>query len=138
MLDKYSLTATQYIVQKAKTFAELHDKKLLVVLFDPYRVLRTLLAGHERYDAELVQFLQDKGYHYFDMNLVHVADFEQFNLDVDGYYDRYFIGHYNPTGNHFFAYKIKDAVIQMLDPKPFPYGSKNSRSVNFEGYLDKY
>lgn len=138
LLDKYSLAATQYIVQKARAFAELHDKKLLVALFDPYRVLRTLLAGQERYDSELVQFLQDEGYHYFDMNLVHVDDFEQFNLDVEGYYDRYFIGHYNPTGNHFFAYKIKDAVIQMLDPKPFTYGSKNNRSVNFEGYLDKY
>ncbi len=138
LLDQYSLAASKYIVQKARSFAETNGKKLLVALFDPYRVLRALLQGQERYESDFVEFLEEDGYNYFDMNLVHVADFEQFNLDVDGYFDRYFIGHYNPTGNHFFAYKIKDAVIQMLDPKPFTYGAKNTRAINFEGYLNKY
>ena len=33
---------------------------------------------------------------------------------------QYFIGHYNPRGNHFFAYAIKDIVIEWLDPNRSP------------------
>ena len=32
--------------------------------------------------------------------------------------NRYFIGHYNPLGNHFCAFAIKDALVQLLDPRP--------------------
>jgi hypothetical protein len=31
---------------------------------------------------------------------------------------RYYIGHYNPRGNHFFAYGIKKAVVDLLKPQP--------------------
>ena len=37
LLDRYSLRATQYILEKAREFARQNGKKLLVVLFDPYR-----------------------------------------------------------------------------------------------------
>jgi hypothetical protein len=29
--------------------------------------------------------------------------------------------HYNPRGNHFFAYALKDRLLELLDPKPLPY-----------------
>jgi hypothetical protein len=31
---------------------------------------------------------------------------------------RYYIGHYNPKGNHFFAYSVKDALVDWPEPKP--------------------
>ena len=49
------------------------------------------------------------------------------------YIDR--IGHYNPRGNHFFAYAIKDHVVQWLDPKPITYRKLDPASVDFKGYL---
>ena len=37
------------------------------------------------------------------------------------YLAQYFIGHYNPRGNHFCAFALKDRLVQLLDPKPVPY-----------------
>lgn len=138
LLNKYAFEATKFILTKAKVFAESKGKKLLIALFDPYRVLRGLLAGQGRYDQEIVDFLRENGFNYFDMNLAHVDDYKDFNLSVDDYFKRYFIGHYNPTGNHFFAYKIKSHVVDMLEPKPIVYSKRDAQMIDFKGYLDKY
>jgi len=121
ILHKYGFAATKYVLAKAKDFAEANEKKLLVVLFDPSRVMRVLIESGERYDQEVVDFLKDNDFHYFDMNLIHVEDYKAFSLSVDKYMDRYFIGHYSPAGNHFFAFSIKDTIVEWLDPKPITY-----------------
>lgn len=136
LLDSYSFAATKFILTKAQAFAAEHGKKLLVVLFDPNRVTRSLLTGGTRYDQPIVDFLQARGFKYFDMNLVHVADFKAFNLSVDDYYKRYFIGHYSPAGNHFFATAIGSAVAAWLEPKPIIYRSDHQKSTDFKGYLE--
>jgi hypothetical protein len=51
----------------------------------------------------------------------HAIDFSQYKLEMKDYINKYFIGHYNPRGNFFCAYAIKDKLIEMIDPKPFPY-----------------
>ena len=48
------------------------------------------------------------------MNEIHLEDFKKFNLTLDQYMERYFIGHYTPAGNHFFAYAIKDKIVDLL------------------------
>jgi hypothetical protein len=138
LLDAYAFAATKDVLQKARAFAERHDKKLMIILFDPYRVTRALLSGGTRYDQEIVDFLEENGFTVFDMNLVHCEDYKRFNLSVDDYFRRYFIGHYNPAGNHFFAYAIKDRVVEWLDPKPLPYRDTNERIIDFKGYLEEY
>ena len=50
---------------------------------------------------------------------------------------RNFIGHYSPAGNHFFAYAIKDTVVEWLDPKPLTYQNQAQREITFDGYLPK-
>lgn len=137
LLDRYSLAATKYILAQARAFTAAHDKKLLVVLFDPNRVTRPLLTGGTRYDQPIVDFLQQHGFRYFDMNLVHVEDFKAFNLTVDQYYARYFIGHYSPAGNHFFASAITPTIVDWLDPKPIIFRGDHEKSTDFQGYLDK-
>jgi len=127
--------STRYILQATCDFAAQNNKKQMVILFDPYGATKQLLQGEPRVDQSVVDYLDDNGYNYFDMNLVHVADYKNFNLSVGEYYNRYFIGHYNPSGNHFFAYSIKPKVVQWLDPKPFTYQVKGNRSIGFEGYL---
>lgn len=50
---------------------------------------------------------------------------------VVGYRLGNFIGHYNPAGNHFFAYAIKKTVVDWLDPKPLPYRETEQRMIEF-------
>ena len=138
LLDAYSFAATKAILKKARAFTTHRDQKLMVILFDPYRVMRTLLEGSTtRYDQEIVDFLQENKFNVFDMNLVHQEDFKSFNLSVHDYFKRYFIGHYNPAGNHFFAYAIKDRVVDWLDPKPLPYRDTTRKMIDFKGYLQE-
>ena len=137
LLDAYSFEATKYILGKSKAFAEANDKNLLIVLFNPYQSMRELLEGKQRYDQTIVDFLDEAGFKYFDANREHVEDYKSFKLSIDAYYDRYFIGHYNPTGNHFFAYNIRPYVLEMLDPKPITYRKEGAASIDFEGYLEQ-
>jgi hypothetical protein len=138
LLDKYSFEATKYILIKAKEFVSSNDKKMMVIIFDPYRVTRPLMQGGKRYDQEIVDFLKENDINYIDMNIVHVEDFKNFNLSINDYFKRYFIGHYNPVGNHFFAYSIKDRIVEWLDPKPITYEDSARRTIEFKGYLQDY
>ena len=138
LLDEYGFAATKYILNKTSEFAQKNHKKLMVILFDPYNVLRSLLANGTRYDTEIVDYLKKNNFNYFDMNQVHLEDYKAFNLSVQDYYKRYFVGHYNPAGNHFFAYSIKQKVVDWLDPKPITYKKTDQKMTDFKGYLDQY
>ena len=135
VLDSYSFAATKYILRKARAFTEQEGKKLLVVLFDPSRVMRVLIESGSRYDQEIVDFLEENDFKYFDMNVVHAEDFKSFNLSFPEYRRRYFHGHYRPAGNHFFAFSIKDTIVQWLDPKPITYQDRATALKNFRDYV---
>jgi hypothetical protein len=111
-----------YILAKAGEFARQHDKKLLVVLFDPSRVLPQLVEGRPRYDQEIVDFLRENRFTYFDMNVVHAEDFKCFRLTYEQYRRRYLIGHYSPSGNHFFALRSRTLSSTGWIPSPSPTG----------------
>jgi hypothetical protein len=110
----------------------------MILLLDPYRVTRVLLEGGTRYDQEIVDYLDEKQFTVFDMNRVHCEDFKSFNLSSGDYFKRYFIGHYNPAGNHFFAYSLKDRVVDWMDPKPLPYRDTDQAIIDFKGYLPEH
>lgn len=135
LLDRYSLRASRYILEKARDFARRNGKKLLIVVFDPYRALGEMRRGEPRYDREFVADLVRDGFAVFDMNEVHLADFRKSGLPYDAYQKQYFIGHYNPRGNHFFAHAIGPKVVDWLDPKPITYRAADPKSVDFRGYL---
>lgn len=135
LLDRYSLEATRFTLGKVRDFARQQGKKLLIVLFDPRRVTRPLIEHQPRYDQAVVDYLREERFQYFDMNEIHVQDFARYCLSLDEYLKLYFIGHYNPRGNHFFAYSIKDTVVNWLEPKPLPYRSRDQELVDFDGYL---
>jgi hypothetical protein len=138
LLDLYSLRATRFILGKAREFSRQNGKKLLVILFDPYRAMAELQKSGTRYDQEIVDYLQKEKFDYFDMNEVHLQDFKKYKLPFDEYMKEYFIGHYSPRGNHFFAYAMKDRLLKWLDPKPLPYRKPNPESLDFKGYLVGY
>jgi len=135
ILDKYGFAATKHILAKAKDFAEANEKKLLIVLFDPSRVMRVLIESGERYDQEIVDFLEENNFHYFDMNLVHLEDYKAFSISLDEYMKRYFIGHYNPAGNHFFAFSIKNTIVKWLEPKPITYLEESKGVTDLDSFL---
>ena len=138
LLDEYAFEATKYILGKADEFVSANNKELMVIIFDPYRVTKQLLQGGKRFDREIVEFLEESDIKYIDMNLVHVEDFKSFNLSINDYFKRYFIGHYSPAGNHFFAYSIKDRIVEWLDPKPITYKDRTRKMIEFKGYLQDY
>ncbi len=135
LLNQYSFKATEYILPKLKAYAHKNNKKLLIVLFDPYRVTNSLITTGTRFDGKIVDFLEKGGYTYFDMNLVHANDYKNFNLGLADYYKRYLLGHYNPAGNHFFAFSIKSKMVEWLNPKPITYDRSDKKWVDFKGYL---
>ena len=135
LLDRYSLRATRLILEKAREFAQQKNKKLLVVLFDPYRAMNQLRQHLPRYDQEIVDFLAAEKFSVFDMNEVHVRDLQRFNLPYGEYMKLYLNGHYNPRGNHFFAHSIKDKIVDWLDPKPLTYQKRDPKTIDFKGYL---
>jgi hypothetical protein len=138
LLDKYAMRATKFILEKARDFCRQNNKKLLVLLFDPYRAMLEMHKTGTRYDQELVDYLGKEKFDYFDMNEVQLEDFKKYNLSYEAYLKEYFIGHYNPRGNHFFAYSIKDTVVKWLDPKPITYQKPDPDSIDFRGYLAGY
>ena len=40
---------------------------------------------------------------------------------LEDYLKQYFIGHYNPKGNLFHAWALKDKLVEKLNPKPAAY-----------------
>ena len=138
LLDRYSLSATEHILGKARDFARQNKKKLLVVLFDPGRVLPEMRTSGTRYDQQIVDYLTKERFDFFDMNDVHLRDFQNYRLSFADYMKLYFIGHYNPRGNHFFAYSIKNKVVEWLNPKPITYQKRDPQSVDFKGYLSEF
>lgn len=136
--NKYAFEATKYILKKTDAFCKVHGKELLLIHFDPFGVFKSMVRGESRYDQEIVDFIQSNGYRFFDMNSVHLEDFKNFNLTLDEYMNRYFNGHYTPSGNHFFAYALKDTLVDWLNPKPITYQQDDSKLIRFEGYLPKH
>ena len=135
LLDRYSLRATRFVLDKTRAFARENHKKLLVVLFDPSRAMAQMRRSETRYDQEIVDYLTKEQFNYFDMNEVQLRDFKKSNRPYEDYQRQYFIGHYSPRGNHFFAYSIKDVAIKWLDPKPITYRAPDPQLIDFGGYL---
>jgi hypothetical protein len=137
LLDQYALRATLAILDKANAFARGRGKNLLVVLFDPYRAMQQIKQGEPRYDQCVLDHLQRNSIRHVDMNLAHIADAEAYKLSWPDYMKRFFVngfGHYNPIGAHFFAYKLKDTIVDWLDPKPITY-RRSASGADYRGYL---
>lgn len=135
LLDRYAMEATRYTLGKAREFASKNRKKLLIALFDPARAMTDLREGRPRWDQPVVDYLKQHNFDYFDMNEAQLRDFALFRIPYEEYRKLYFIGHYNPRGNHLFAYSIKDKIVSWLDPKPVPYRERTGDAVDFQDYL---
>ena len=118
---KAALFSTEKIVEKINDFAQSHGKQVLYVLSYPASTIARRINEGTRWDHSFVDFMKRKNLPFVDLMDAHVMDFRQYKVDAKTYFAQYFIGHYNPRGNHFCAFALKDALVKLLDPKPLPY-----------------
>jgi hypothetical protein len=74
-----------------------------------------------RPDQPFVAFMQQNELPMVDLLQLHADESRRYQGELKDYLKQYFVGHYNPRGNLFTAFAIKDRVVQMLNPKPRPY-----------------
>lgn len=113
--------ATKNIITWTEEFAQKNNKKLMLILSFSQGGAAADLRGEPRFDQSFVDWLKGKSYPVVDMRDVFRADYKQYNLDVDSYLKRYYIGHQSPAGNFFAAWAIKDNLVNWLTPPPLPY-----------------
>lgn len=127
---QYGFQSTQYLLErKFRPYIESRGKKLMILLSYSLGSMGTYVTGGPRFDPEFLDWLKQSGYFVVDSLEKHAEDFKAFNLDINGYIGRYYIqaagaavfGHYDPTGNHWFGFSIKNELVDWLDPKPPAY-----------------
>src|SRR5262249_10554871 len=118
---KAGMFASMRIIEKVEAFAEANGKKVLYVLSCGPDNVAKRLRGEPRFDQEFVDLLRDKKLPYIDLMEARVSDYQQSKTSIPEYINRYFVGHYNPQGNFFYAFALKDRIVGMLQPRPLSY-----------------
>jgi hypothetical protein len=123
VLTACALRSTMWVLDRLKQYTKQYGKKLMVLL--SYADVDTADAcrGVDRFDQPLMTYLETSGLPFVDGYDKHKEDFAAFKCTPDEYVKRFYIGHYNPAGNFFFAHAIKNEVVDWLDPKPPTYRS---------------
>ena len=116
-----ALYATKNIVTWAEQFVAGAGKKLMLILSFGRGNMFKALQGEAPFDRSFTEWLEDKPYPVIDMRDFFRADYKQFDVDINTYLRRYYIGHHNPAGNFFTAWTIKKRLLAWLDPPPLPY-----------------
>lgn len=133
LLQTCALWSSEYILDKVKEFTQTEGKKLLVLLTHPWREVVAMCNGLPRFDQPFVDYLENNDFMYVDGLRLHQRDFSTFSGAPEAYVDQYYKfvrrGHYNPRGNHFFAFAIKDSIVGWLDPKPPTYLQEGEPSL---------
>jgi hypothetical protein len=121
LISECGLQASFFIFDRIRGFVETTGKRLVVLLSYSAEGVIDAIHGERRFDQCFIDYLTANGFPFVDTLEKHVADFHSFRCSPEAYVERYFIGHYNPSGNRFFAFSVKDEVVEWLDPKPPAY-----------------
>jgi hypothetical protein len=127
----YGFKSSEYILDALSAWAEKSHKKLIVPLAYSEAQVINFLKGGVRFDASFIDYLERKKITWFDSLQKHKQDYADFGITPEKYIDRLYIkpaaaavfGHYNPLGNAFFAFALKDDLVGWLEPKPPAYRS---------------
>lgn len=124
-----ALYATTRVIDKIEEFAAEEKKQVLYVLSFAAERIKRFVKEDRRFDQPLVDFLDRRRLPYVDLLAAHVAESKTFAGDIDAYLARYFIGHYNPLGNFFCAFALKDKLVKLLNPPPPAYTPPGERGA---------
>jgi len=125
----YGLNASKWILARLKAWSRKKAKNLLIVLTYDYPTTRTYLEEGRRFDQEIVDYLKDNAFNYFDTLPEVKKEYAAFSLSPEQFLDRIYLpragaqvfGHWNPMGNFCFAQWLRPKLIDWLDPKPPAY-----------------
>ncbi len=125
----YGIRSTQHILNEARAFTEAHGKKLLVVTSYSANVIIDATEKNTYDGRTFSEFLKGSDFHYYDTMPDYVTDFSNSKKPLMEYMYKYFVepagaavwGHLNPAGNQSYAFYVKNAIIDMLNPKPAAY-----------------
>jgi hypothetical protein len=118
-----ALFATRCVIEMAEQFANTHERKLMVLLSFGSSHIRQSLLNQPLFDQTFLDWLSGRDTLVVDLRDAFRQDFARSSLDVDAYLTPFYNGHHTPRGNFFFAWGIKERVVDWLEPKPIPYGS---------------
>lgn len=143
LLHAYAVKVGMEVMDKLHAYCRANSKNLMVLLSYPvgsvwHACNRTKPGDPDNVDWHPQYFkdhLKARGIPLVDSLPAHVAEFDTFKLSAKQYVDRYYIGHYTPRGNHFFAYAVKDAIRDWLSPLPPAYQNNGEPLIRFKGYL---
>lgn len=125
----YALRSTMFIVDKLSAWASEQKRKLMVLLSYDVPTVLGFLEKAERFDDEFVEYLDAKDVLYVDCLKKAEEEFKAFRLSPEEFIARHYVGragaqvfgHYNPSGNFWFANAIRNELVDWLDPKPPAY-----------------
>ncbi|MFN5288434.1 MAG: hypothetical protein ACK5KS_26720 [Planctomyces sp.] len=143
LLHAYAIRVGIAVMDRLHEYCKQNDKELLVLLSYPVGAVWHACNRSSSDDPDNTdwhpQYFKDhltaKGIQLVDSLPAHVAEFDTFKLTAKEYVDRYYVGHYTPRGNHFFAYAVKDAIRDWLTPAPPSYLNNGEPLIRFQGYL---
>jgi len=116
-----ALFATRCVIEMAESFADTHQRQLLVLLSFTSGHVKQALLNRPRFDQTFLDWLAKRDTLVIDLRDAFQQDFARSSLDVDAYLAPFYNGHHTPRGNFFFAWAIKERIVAWLDPKPLPY-----------------
>ncbi|MFN9083301.1 MAG: hypothetical protein ACK5X8_22355 [Planctomyces sp.] len=143
LLHAYAIRVGIAVMDRLHEYCKQNDKELLVLLSYPVGAVWHACNRSSSDDPDNTdwhpQYFKDhltaKGIQLVDSLPAHVAEFDTFKLTAKEYVERYYVGHYTPRGNHFFAYAVKDAIRDWLTPAPPSYQNNGEPLIRFQGYL---
>jgi hypothetical protein len=123
------MRSTAYILDKFRAWAAEQGRKLMVLLSYDVPTVRTFLDTGERWDGDMLEYLDASGLPYVDALAGAGEEYRAFNLPVEEFILRHYVGragaqvfgHYRPEGNFWFAFAVREALVAWLDPKPPSY-----------------
>lgn len=143
LLHAYAVRVGIAVMDRLHEYCKRNEKELMVLLSYPVGAVWHACNRSPTDDPDNTdwhpQYFKDhlvaKGIRLVDSLPAHVAEYDTFKLTAKEYVDRYYIGHYTPRGNHFFAYAVKDAIRDWLTPAPPAYQNNGEPLIRFQGYL---
>jgi hypothetical protein len=121
MHTEAALFATKNIVTWTEQFTQKTGKKMILILSFGSGNIHAALADRPRFDQTFVDSLKNKSYPVIDMRDAFKSEFQNYKGDIRQFLKKYYIGHHNPAGNFFFAWAIKNRIVNWLNPIPRPY-----------------
>jgi hypothetical protein len=124
--EQAAFESTRLILVDLQRELRAAGKDLLVLLTYPAETVNRFLKDGSRPDAAVLRSLGDLGIRYVDGLRLHAADYEDFRATPEAYTSRYYAGHYTPLGNAQYAFMIKPALVEWLEPAPPAYAASDA------------